>query len=202
MNDTIDSNRCVGDSLIRKLHLHLPRGYPSVIFRILDMAKRRYTRAQVESEISKCGRLPQHLKISRPMIQGYIPPFAGHSLCMDVFYPLPQELQGARKHPSPFLLIARTLSRFVVIRPIRNFLPCTAGEELVAGWFMYYGEAPKLLCDKGPGFIGPFWALFCSTWSCVMLHIPTDASHANGLIERQVDLVKTGFLRAPPHVCQ
>ena len=49
------------------------------------------------------------------------------------------------------------------------------------------------LSDRGPGFVGKIWQEFSDTYSFLHICVPKSAPHSNGLIERQVGLLKEGF---------
>ena len=55
---------------------------------------------------------------------------------------------------------------------------------------MVFGRCHILLPDKGPGYTGKYMEAFCESWSILHVTVPTSASNSNGLIERNVSLLK------------
>ena len=64
----------------------------------------------------------------------------------------------------------------------------------IVDWrFFYYGRCRVIVSDKGPGFAGPQWGVFCQTYGLVRVGVATLAAHRNGMVERQIGLLKDGI---------
>ena len=184
----------VDGSVLRKLHLRLTHGNLNTMRRILDSTNRPYDVNQLKGAIAACTFRAQDRKLSRPLVQSYIPPFAGCTLCSDIFYPLGTGASGDKsKQRTAYLLVARMLCRFVMIRRLLSLRPENVIAVIVKNWFYVYGREDRILTDRGPGYCGDSWKDFSNAWACQMVQIPTGSPHSNGLAERQIDMIKTGF---------
>ena len=97
-----------------------------------------------------------------------------------------------------FLVITCMLCRLVMTFRLTRIRPEDIGKLLIDRWIRYYGRPIKILVDQGPGFVGEYWKLFEETWSRSIIYVTKQASFSNGLVERQVDLLKLGFSKALP----
>ena len=148
---------------------------------------------------NRCECAEQDRKLKLPPIQSYLPPYVGHTIALGVFYPLEKSTPDqVAKQRAPFLITTCVMCRLVVGRRIRLLKPMAIGRLLVDSRIQVYGRTVGILSDKGPGSQGESWTQFCAVWSCAMIHAPTDAAHSNGLVERQIDLIKLGYAKAKP----
>ena len=119
---------------------------------------------------------------SKARDKGIDPPYCGHTLFSDVYYPV------GRKHP--FLLIACGLSRFCVSDPLREMGTGDISDGFAHLWFIYYGRRQVIIIDRGPGYVGAAWHRFCDVWGITHVAVATHASHSDGMVGRHVDLIK------------
>ena len=102
---------------IRKLHVHLVRGSLPILLRAINASGRSSQRGECEEVIGCCSRRPQEPRIMKTLLRSYIPPYTGHTVDSDVFYPLgTSEVPSGKKKRSPFLSVACVLCRFVMAR--------------------------------------------------------------------------------------
>ena len=125
--------------------------------------------------VTKRGCLSQYAKLQRPIAKEYVPPYCGHTLFSDIFYPVDQ------KHP--YLLITCGLSRYCVAKPMIRITPLAIIDKILVWWFAYYGRCRFLITDRGPGYVGSQWHMFCETWGVTHTMVSTMASHSNGMVE-------------------
>lgn len=73
---------------IRRVRLNLARLNPGSIRRLRTSAGFYAKLEDIRRVIRNCSLLSQNAHSRRPLIKEYVPLFAGHAVCSDVFYPL------------------------------------------------------------------------------------------------------------------
>ena len=196
--DAVDSCDISKEDLIR-LHMHLSHGSLSVMTRILKAANKSFDASMLETVITNCNCMEQGHKLRPPLIQPYFPPYVGRSIGLGIFFPVETEEKLSRiKQTNMFLLITCMLCRLVMTFRLSRIRPEDIGGIPIEKWIRYYGRPIRIICDRGPGFIGSYWKLFGGTWSRSLIYAPKQAAFSNGLVERPVDLLKLGFAKARP----
>ena len=135
--------------------------------------------------------ISQSRHTERPAIKEYAPEFCGHTLFIDAFYPV----EGSRgiKQSKPFLIITCGISRILLCKPLPRLLPDVIIDIIVEGLFSLYGRCYVIISDKGPGFVGPQWGEFCNIYGVAHIGVAAVASHSNGMVGRQVGILKEGY---------
>ena len=181
----------INSDAILKLHRHLAHLSAPGILRILTKAGKEITIGEIRSVLERCICVDQSRAVQRPVVKEYIPPYCGHTLFADICYPTTPMI--VKKQQCPYLILVCGLSRFCVCRQVEKIPPSVILNAIIDFWFSFFGRCQVLISDKGPGFVGEEWAQFCSTYNVVHVGVPTMASHSNGLVERQVSMVKEGY---------
>ena len=184
------NERIMSLDLARKLHLHLAHASESVMKRVAKTAGYIVSDDILRPLMGQCSRHSTFAKPQSPLISSYIPAYPGHTLCLDIFYS-PADNRRAR----PFLLICCSLTRFCVVRSLASVRPLTVIHIVLVFWYAYFGKAERVLADQGPGFVGQEWGIFSESWDTVLILAPKNSARSNGLAERQIDLIKSGFVR-------
>ena len=188
---SVDSKNREDRLLIKRVHLQLSHLNKTGLTRLFKSSSKIVSEEDIEAVLKDCPCIDQHQHSERPIAKEYIPSFCGHTLFVDVFFPIEEGNRG--KQQNPFLLITCGLSRFCVCRALKRLLPQHVIGGIVDWWFFYYGRCRVIVSDKGPGFVGPQWGVFCQTYGLVHVGVATLASHSNGMVERQIGLIKEGI---------
>ena len=173
---------------IRKMHVHLAHLDTKNVIKMLKMPNQSFGEELVKTAVGQCACIKQNVPVQKPIVTRYVPDFCGHTICSDIMYPL-----DSGKRQNPYIVISCALSRFVIAKPLTAITPENVSQAIATHWIMYYGRCRILLTDKGPGYTGAVFENFCCAWSINHVTCSTHASFSNGLIERQVALVKYGF---------
>ena len=175
---------------LRRLRIHLARASGGTIRRIATTSGRKMKDVDLQNMLHQCKWKEHGHRLQRPLIQSFIPPHPGHTVCVDLFYvSFPMEISKA------FVLLACALTRFVVVEMVPNVQPTTILNVVANRWISYFGRIARLLLDRGPGLVGSEWALFAENWSGILIYPPVGASHSNGIAERQISIIKDGFAK-------
>ena len=171
-----------------RLHRNLAHASPGSLFRVLKAAHYFNTEAQIKTVVDSRGCTQQNVHTQPPLIKEHLPEFAGHTVCSDIFYPLGEDAQK-----NPYALFVCALSRFTVAKPLKSITPKEVTACFLTNWVSYFGRCHVFLSDRGPGYTGSVWEDFADAYAIVHVTVPVQASHSNGLVERQVSLIKEGF---------
>ena len=140
--------------------------------------------------LHRCACKEKGHRLQRPLIQSYIPPHPGHTVCVDLFYAsFPMKISKA------FVLLACALTRFVVVAMLPNVQPTTILNVVANRRISYFGRIALMVLGRWPGLIGPEWALWAESWSCILIYSPVGESHSNGIAERRISIIKDGFAK-------
>ena len=91
-------------------------------------------------------------RAQRPIVHSYIPPFPGHTVCIDIFA-IGEESQLTIWFFA-FMLCAREAGGG---SEIKKPPPSSILDVIIRQWIYCYGRMSIIVTDQGPGFIGESW---------------------------------------------
>ena len=128
---------------VKRIHLHLPHASYSATKRLLRIGKRCVSDRIIFEVLRNCTCRGIDERIQHPIVTKYIPEYPGHTIFMDVCYPV------NRDRNYPCLLVTDALSRFINGRLMSGLDNDSTLSALTTGWFQWLGVPKTIVTDAG-----------------------------------------------------
>ena len=122
----------------------------------------------------------------------HIPEYAGHTIAIDVFYPI------GGSHPC--ILYIAALTRFADGMFLKDLSQENMITALTTTWAQWVGFPKRILCDAGLTCRGKLWDSLSSMYGIVIIPAPTEGHFQVGKAERQVQIVKKSSQAISDHL--
>ena len=113
------------------------------ILTILKPHKKIFGASDLDSVLIECQCRDSLRKLQTPTVASYAPPSPAHSIRLDIFYLSVEAISTA-----PNIIIACSLTRFIVGRRFRNIRPAAVIDAVVGDWVMYFGRMEQNVADR------------------------------------------------------
>ena len=112
----------------------------------------------------------------------------GQHIALDIFYPV-----SRTSEKFPFLAIICMLSRFAVVALLDSHRTPSIVDALFVSWFQIFGRPKRISTDHSPMYSGRDWGEMLDTFEIQHTMAPSHSAHENGMVERDICLLKVGF---------